>query len=675
MRKFSYGKTFIAAAAAVIFVSFSALALFIVASDHRKLVDEISEKNVKIDELYSIVSEYGSDINELRKKLLLPEKVYFSDSGDAAESDSVTSEGTEPNEDLPFYLAADRLIAFNTKLMNMKLLTEYVNSVDFKNIINKYGLSVSKYGENGYKLTKNGKIYYVIELTRNKPVEYRISTGDSAENTALPSDGGFVSAAGAFISSNFDSIDSFFKKIDSLAERFRTLKTDSGLHKIINQYNLRYTLTDNSNQLRGTVETTDGRTLADFSLDKETGEIVLGETEFTDFGLFYNSLIELLESSDKRTENEIAIDSAKEKIARIAEDPVFQKYLKDRNLVLKTTVREDNDYYYFDFTDENGVKQGALGVQKHIGEIYLFDKEDIVISSLKTIAITSGGNGRPKEDFTIPENIGDIDYRYNNSMNILLIGSHERNADTIILANFNEKENKIRLISIPRDLYYKNRKINDYYRTGGGKVFTKIISDITGVSIDGYIGVDMYAFIDIINILGGIDVELKHDLTDPTYKIRDNGVWKTLHYSKGLHHLNGIEALRIARSRHTSSDFGRSDRQQLILKGLKDKLNDLNLTDMNKLYSIFKTATEYLDTDMSSLELVSIFLKYRDADIEKKDGLSVFNVLYNTYSNIYMLKDKSRQYDKDFNRGAWILLPKNNDWTVIKWYINKLINE
>lgn len=195
------------------------------------------------------------------------------------------------------------------------------------------------------------------------------------------------------------------------------------------------------------------------------------------------------------------------------------------------------------------------------------------------------------------------------------------------------------------------------------------------MKIAGYVGVDMYAFIDVINILGGIDVELKSDISDPTYKIRDNGIWKTLYYSKGKHHLNGLEALRIARSRHTSSDFGRSDRQQLILKGVKDKLNELNISDMDKVYSIFKTADRYLDTNISTMEMISIFMKYKNSDIEKKDGLSVFNVLYNTYSNIYNLKDKSRQFDDNFNRGAWILLPRNDDWNVIKWYINGLINE
>ncbi len=96
---------------------------------------------------------------------------------------------------------------------------------------------------------------------------------------------------------------------------------------------------------------------------------------------------------------------------------------------------------------------------------------------------------------------------------------------------------------------------------------------------------------------------------------------------------------------------------------------------MNKVYSIFKTVDEYLDTNLSPMEMISLFLTYRNAELEKKDGLSTFNVLYNTYSNIYALKDKSKQYDSGFYRGAWILLPKDNNWNVIKWYINKILKE
>ncbi|MCK5154645.1 MAG: LCP family protein, partial [Spirochaetales bacterium] len=232
---------------------------------------------------------------------------------------------------------------------------------------------------------------------------------------------------------------------------------------------------------------------------------------------------------------------------------------------------------------------------------------------------------------------------------------------------------KITLIAIPRDLYYQENKINDYYRTFGGEKFIEVLSEITGLRIDGYIAVDMYAFIDLINILGGIDITLESDLIDPTYMVRDNGEWSTLYYTKGTHHLNGIESLRIARSRHTSSDFGRTTRQQLVIQGIKDKMSLLDITDLGTILELFRTLEKYLDTNFSSMEMLSLFTKYKDSNLNRKQGLSTFNVLYNTYTNIYKLEDKSKQYEEDFYRGYWILLPRKNDWNVIKWYIRSLI--
>jgi len=305
------------------------------------------------------------------------------------------------------------------------------------------------------------------------------------------------------------------------------------------------------------------------------------------------------------------------------------------------------------------------------------DPDDIMISSLKYLQTSIGLDNDTKTNIDIPDNLPQIIDKYSdsNSTTFVVIGSHENNADTIILVHADGISGEITLIAIPRDLYYQDKKINDYYRTNGGDKFIEVLSDITGLSIEGYIAVDMYAFIDLINILGGIDITLEADLIDPTYMVRDNGEWSTLYYTKGVHHLNGIESLRIARSRHTTSDFGRTSRQQLVLKGIKDKMSSLDITDLGTILDLFRTLEKYLDTNFSSMEMLSLFLKYKDGDLNRKQGLSTFNVLYNTYTNIYKLKDKSKQYEDGFYRGYWILLPQKNDWNVIKWYIRSLIED
>jgi LCP family protein required for cell wall assembly len=261
-------------------------------------------------------------------------------------------------------------------------------------------------------------------------------------------------------------------------------------------------------------------------------------------------------------------------------------------------------------------------------------------------------------------------------LTILLCGTHENNTDTIILLHADAAAQTITLISLPRDLYYRGKKINDIFKSFGSDYFRGEISKITGVQIDKYIIIDMFAFIDAVNILGGIDVTLDEDLIDPTYKVRDHGVWGTLYYKKGTYHVNGIEALRIARARHYTPLFSRDTRQQKIIVALKDKLEALDVSEMGKIYDLVKVMMEYVDTNFTPFELVNAFLKYRSISSIQQNVLSTSNVLYQTYSNLYLLEETESIVDESINKGAWILLPRDNNWDLIKWYTrNSILGE
>jgi len=276
----------------------------------------------------------------------------------------------------------------------------------------------------------------------------------------------------------------------------------------------------------------------------------------------------------------------------------------------------------------------------------------------------------------IPENIPSINNLYSDedSITFLLVGTHERNTDTMILIHADKTSGKAFMIGIPRDLYWKGRKINSIYQYFGPQQFKKELSEITGLNISNYIIVDMYAFIDIINILGGIEVSLEEDLIDPTYRTRENGEWSTLNYPRGTYNLNGIEALRIARSRHGSNDFDRSQRQQLIIEAFLNRFLEFNVTDVDKVYGLIQALYEYVDTDFSLFDMMSIYNNYGKSSLAGKHVLSFDNILYDTYSNIYLLEDQDVELPADYNKGAWILLPEGNDWNNIRWYIRQIIN-
>lgn len=245
--------------------------------------------------------------------------------------------------------------------------------------------------------------------------------------------------------------------------------------------------------------------------------------------------------------------------------------------------------------------------------------------------------------------------------------------DAIILAAVNESRNEINMVSLPRDLFFRSRKLNSIYYRYGAERFTEEVAAITGLDIEHYIIIDMFAFIDAINILGGIEITLDEDLVDPTYRVRDAGRWSTLFYPAGRHHLNGIEALRVARSRHFTSDFGRAQRQQVIISSIKDKMTGLGLGDIGKMYDLVQVLSKYVDTNLTPFEIVNSFLKYGTAKVASRTVLDTDNILYHAYTNLKYLNLEEDAVDENFDKGAYILLPLEDDWSLLRRFIRSLL--
>ena len=185
----------------------------------------------------------------------------------------------------------------------------------------------------------------------------------------------------------------------------------------------------------------------------------------------------------------------------------------------------------------------------------------------------------------------------------------------------------------------------------------------------------MFAFIDVINILGGIDITLDQDLVDPTYKVRNNGIWTTLYYKKGTYHLDGIETLRVARARHFTPLFSRDDRQQRIIISLFNKVSELSITDFDRIYNITKSIMTYLDTDITITESLSLLNDIKNIKRFNKIVLSTDNVLVATYTNLMYMGMTEEEADDDFDKGAWILVPENNNWNSINYFLKKSIQD
>lgn len=183
--------------------------------------------------------------------------------------------------------------------------------------------------------------------------------------------------------------------------------------------------------------------------------------------------------------------------------------------------------------------------------------------------------------------------------NVLLlgVGDDEHTAhdltDAIIIASITAKEKSAVLLSIPRDLYVTDaegmgpNRINALYAlrkrahvrkgmTGSGASIAAM-NDVAaemekrlGLPIHGVLKIDFTGFEQVIDAMGGVDVTVPKDLVDETYPVKE-GTLGVFSLKAGQQHLDGKMALRYARSRHSTSDFDRSARQQQILSALMEK--------------------------------------------------------------------------------------------------------
>ena len=214
--------------------------------------------------------------------------------------------------------------------------------------------------------------------------------------------------------------------------------------------------------------------------------------------------------------------------------------------------------------------------------------------------------------------------------NILIMGMtlDGNRTDSLILASYYYKENKLVTLNIPRDLYMddglekdkivslyayaKNRKPGD--PSYPPQVVSDFISKEYGIPIQYWVVANMDGFKQVIDRLGGIDVTVERSFTDHLYPTDDySGYMRPApNFTAGLQHMDGTEALIFARSRHSTdplegTDFARSHRQSLVIDAVLEKIKSrgllANVWDLQNYYDIFK---QDISTNMHVSEMASL---------------------------------------------------------------------
>lgn len=212
-----------------------------------------------------------------------------------------------------------------------------------------------------------------------------------------------------------------------------------------------------------------------------------------------------------------------------------------------------------------------------------------------------------------------------NPINILLMGTDDgdpdnpenpRRSDTMIVASINPDQKTVNLLSIPRDskVTIPGRpgydKITHAFFYGGASLAVRTVEANFHIPINYYVTIDWQAFIKVVDILGGVDLNVEQDMDyeDPYENL-------SIHLHKGLQHLNGEKAGEYVRFRHDElGDIGRVERQERFLKALSAQM--FKAGTLMKLPALITTISNYVQTDMNTYTLIktATFLKNMNSD-------------------------------------------------------------
>lgn len=264
--------------------------------------------------------------------------------------------------------------------------------------------------------------------------------------------------------------------------------------------------------------------------------------------------------------------------------------------------------------------------------------------------------------------------------------------DSIMLASIDVKNNTAYMLSIPRDLWvdipgYGHAKINeayvdgqagkfsqDGYPNGGMGLLEQVVEQNFGIKADYYALVDYNALKDGVDSVGGVDITVKSD--DPRGWYDPSIDWSThgplVKLSNGVHHLNGQQALDLARARGDApgtygfprSDFDRTEHQRMLILALKQKiLSAGTLANPVALGSLFDTVGKNVKTDLGLSEARRLY------DIGKNiNNSSIQSVGLNDANGVNLLAN----YTSPTNQSALIPAAGLDNFDKIKAYIARL---
>ena len=247
------------------------------------------------------------------------------------------------------------------------------------------------------------------------------------------------------------------------------------------------------------------------------------------------------------------------------------------------------------------------------------------------------------------------------------------NGDSLVLITFNPKNLNATILSIPRDTYtsiscFAGQRKNKITHAAwyGESCMINTIENMFDISIDYYVKINFSGVVNIVDALGGVDVDVPYSFCEQNSKRMFGN--STVYVSKGFQTLNGEQALALSRNRHpwtqycsrewtnyNSSDFVRGQNQQKVIQAMANKIKNINSVDT--FYSMLDSISQSMETNMSTENILSFYNIAKDMLIKSNNSSTELSDLIG-FERLYLsgYDQTIVDYDSINNTGSQLAL-------------------
>jgi len=233
------------------------------------------------------------------------------------------------------------------------------------------------------------------------------------------------------------------------------------------------------------------------------------------------------------------------------------------------------------------------------------------------------------------------DWQGTDRVNILLLGIDKRDdepiagtrSDTMMLASIDPVSKSAALISLPRDMWVRipgctasagctggRQRINVAHAVGGPEMAMQTVTDDFGIPIQHYARVDFRGFERLVDVVGGVVIDVDTPVKDDEYPTADYGYMR-IYFGPGPQLMSGALALEYARSRHGTNDFARAGRQQKVIIGVRNRVLQLDM--LSRAPELVGLVQSSVATDLTPVEMLGLAKLVSEIDRDKIGNLVI----------------------------------------------------